>query len=132
MSDEKKDPIGELVDSIKNNPIKSYIAYEVLVSDEKKKEIEKNLLGTVLIGGILIITIGCLVAPMFYGVLSDPIIGKILKTDDDNEREKLRSQLKTLKLILWIIAVVAWGLLIWVNVATDNLGWLNDSQAAPE
>src|ERR1039458_957140 len=130
MSDERKDPIGELADSIKNNPVKSYIAYEVLVSDEKKKEIEKNLLGTVLIGGILIITIGCLVAPMFYGVLSDPIIGKILKTDDDNEREKLRSQLKTLKLILWIIAVVAWGLLIWVNVATDNLGWLNDSQAA--
>lgn len=60
--------------------------------------------------------IAALFAPMFYRVLSAPIVNRILATDDENERKKLRKQCKILKAVLWILAVLAWGMLFWTNL----------------
>jgi hypothetical protein len=111
---DKRDLIDDLAHTIKEHPVESLAAYELLVPKEKKKEIEQTAVGMGVILVALILIVPLLFAPAFYGVITDPIRDRKWATPNITaaEIEKMDSQMRWIKIGVWIVAIFSWTVLL--------------------
>jgi hypothetical protein len=121
---DKRDLIDDLTHTIKEHPIESLAAYELLVPKEKKKEIEETAIGLGVIMVALILVIPLLFAPAMESFISDKLRRKIWEngaTVTVEEIAKVDRQLVFIRVWLWIVAIVSWTvLLVVLFLANDS------------
>ena len=111
MENQKKDLLSEVAETIKNHPIKSLIAYDILTPEERKKEINEGIVRYLVVFGLL----GLLFGPKYFDPIArflyeNDFFGKI-ETEEDIEK-KLKPQLEGLKILLWVTTIVTWSFVV--------------------
>src|ERR1700744_1502812 len=98
MNGDKKDLATEVLETIRNRPVESIIAYNLLLSEQQKKKVNEAILVYLLTYFLL----GLLGGPFFYDKIAhllyeNDFFGEI-KTEEDVEK-KLKPQLEGLKIL---------------------------------
>jgi len=119
---DKRDLIDDLAHTVKEHPIESLAAYELLVPNEKKKEIEQTAVGMGVIMVALVLIVPLLFAPAFYGVITDPIRDRKWTTPNITaaEIEKIDFRMRRIKIGVWAVAVFSWTVFLVVLYLANN------------
>ncbi|HRT06900.1 MAG TPA: hypothetical protein P5038_00455 [Candidatus Paceibacterota bacterium] len=121
---DNKHPIDKLADAIKERPVESLIAYDILVSDAKKKEINENAAGWGVILVLAVFVLPLLIAPALEPLLINrelemkaagagaTTVEEIVEAGRRFDRHVLR-----LRITLWAVAVLSWIALLVMNLS---------------
>ncbi len=113
--DPKKDLFTELTNTVKDHPVESIIAYKVLASKEQKKKVNE-ILASFGAAVILIVLVGCLVAPYFENLFIEDEKQKArgITTQDPKEIKDAKIVVVGFRIFLWFVALCAWAFTLWV------------------
>jgi hypothetical protein len=124
---EKRDLIDDLVHTVKEHPVESLIAYELLVPKKKKEEIEGAVIGIGFLLIAMLFVLPALFAPAMEPFICDDLRKIAAGNSGDwrhpptvEEMERALKKIVHIRRALWIVAVVSWIVFLVVLCLANN------------